>query len=74
MIEGINPEACDRVIIRILYNGKAKDLFITDEAIEHCGGKDWFDQLCETYNLQLGAYDHERGGYKLELAIEPTTA
>jgi hypothetical protein len=63
----IDPDACDRVLLRVLYNGTTKTLFITKDAIDHCGGMEWFREFCEAYNLRIMDYDDEREGYPVEL-------
>lgn len=63
----VDPEACDRILLRVLYNGKTKDLFVTSDAIEHCGGMEWFQEFCDAYSIRMHEYDKERDGYPIEL-------
>lgn len=63
----IEATACDRIMLRVLYNGTTKDLFVTQDAIDHCGGIDWFKEFCEAYSLQMSDYDTERGGYPIRV-------
>ena len=64
----IEAEACTKIVLRVLNNGYSKDLFLTQSAIDHCGGQDWVDELLEFYNLKRGAYDAERDGYPVTTA------
>jgi hypothetical protein len=61
----IEQDACTRVLLRTLFNGHAKDILVTSDAVEHCGGPGWVAELCEFYGLKFGEFNPDLEAYRV---------